>query len=74
MNSHVLVKIALLSKRLAAAQNWTYIRFFLGVRSQVIEKIVPFLKTSLAVMKLTEKNLGPSLTFRLKIFNVFEGP
>ena len=42
--------------------------------SQVVEKIVPFLETSLTPMELTQENLSPSLAFRFEIFDIFERP
>jgi hypothetical protein len=50
MDTHVLIQVALLSERLAAAKDWAYKRFLLGVRSEVIEKIVPFFEASSACL------------------------
>ncbi len=40
--------------------------------SQVVEKIVPFLETSLAAMELTQEDLGPSFALWLEVFDIFE--
>jgi hypothetical protein len=68
----VFVEIALLGEGLATAKDRTYKRFFLGVASKVVEKIVPFLETSLAAVELTQKNLSPSLALWLEVFDIFE--
>jgi hypothetical protein len=46
VDAHVLIQVALLSERLAAAKDWADKRFLLGVGSEVIEKIVPFFEAS----------------------------
>jgi hypothetical protein len=48
MDTHVLIQVALLSEGLAAAKDWADKRFLLGVRSEVIEKVVPFFEASSA--------------------------
>jgi hypothetical protein len=68
----MLVKVALLGEGLAAAKDWTHEGLLLGVTSQVIEKIVPFFETSLAPIELAQEDLGPSLAFRFKVFDIFE--
>ncbi len=50
MDAHVLIQVALLSERLAAAKDWADKRFLLGVGSEVIEKIVPFFEASSACL------------------------
>ena len=72
VNTHMLIQIAFLGKRLAAAKYWAHKWLLLSVRSEMIKKIVPFLKTSLTSLKLAKEDLCPSLTFRLKIFYVFK--
>lgn len=72
MNAHVLVQIAFLSKRLAAAEDWTYKRLLLSVWSQMVEKIVPFLKASLASFEFTEEYLCPALALWFKVLNILE--
>ena len=52
MDAHVLIQVALLSERLAAAKDWADKRFLLGVGSEVIEKIVPFFEASRACFEL----------------------
>ena len=66
------VEIALLGEGLATAKDRTYEGFFLGVASQVVEKIVPFLETSLASLVFAEEHLGPSLALRFEIFDILE--
>jgi len=73
MDSHMFVKIALLGEGLGASENWAHKRFLLGVASQMIKEIVPFLKASLTAMELTQEYLGPTFTLRLKVFNILEG-
>ena len=68
----MLIQVTLLGEGLATAKDRTYKRFFLGVPSKVVEKIVPFLETSLAAVELTQKNLSPSLALWLEIFDIFE--
>jgi hypothetical protein len=70
----MLIQVTLLGEGLATAKDRTYERFFLGVASQVVEKIVPFLETSLTPMELTQEHLSPSLALRFEIFDIFERP
>ena len=66
------IQVTLLGEGLGTAKNRTHEGFLLGVASQVVEKIVPFLETSLAPMELTQKHLSPSLALRFEIFDIFE--
>ena len=72
MNPHMFVKIAFLSERLAASEDRANKGFFLSMRSQVVEQIMPFLEASAASFELAQKYLCPSLTFRLEVFNIFK--
>ena len=68
----MLVEVALLGEGLGAAEDRAHEGLLLGVAPQVIEKIVPFFETSLAPMELAQEDLGPSLAFRFKVFDIFE--
>ena len=72
MNAHVFVKVALLSERLAAAEDWAHKRLLLGVRAEMIEEIVPLFKASCAGFELIQENLCPPLALRLEIFYILK--
>jgi len=72
VNPHVFVEVALLSERLAASEDRAHKGLLLGVRTQVVEKIMPFLEASAAGFELTQENLCPSLALWLEVFNIFE--
>ncbi len=68
----MLIQVTLLGEGLATAKDRTHKRFFLGVATQVVEKIVPFFETSLAAVELTQEDLGPSFALWLEVFDIFE--
>ena len=68
----MLIQVALLGEGLATPKDRTHEGFFLGVATQVVEKIVPFFETSLAAMELTQEDLGPSFALWLEVFDIFE--
>lgn len=72
MDSHMLVKIALLSEGLIASENWTNEWLLLCVRTQMVEEVVPFFKDTSAVLVLAKENLSPPFAFRFKVFNIFK--
>lgn len=72
MDTHVLIQVALLSERLAAAEDWTDERFLLGVGPEVIEKVVPFFEASCARLVFAQKYLSPSLALWLKVFYILK--
>lgn len=74
MDAHVLVEIALLRECLAAAEHRAREGFLLGVRTQVVEQIVPLLESLWALAVLADERLSPTLTFFFEVLYVLEGP
>lgn len=68
----MLIQIAFLSKLLTTTIDWTLERFFLGVRSEVIEEIVPFFEVPFAVFVLAEEHLTPALALILEVSHILK--
>jgi hypothetical protein len=69
MSAHVLQYIAFLGETKVALVNWTYKGFLTCMDPKVVKKIVPFSKNFLAILEITQENLGPSFgTIFLRLY------
>ena len=65
------VQITFLRKLVLAAIYRTVIGSLLGVRSQVVEKIVPLFEAFFALFELTKEDLAPTLGVGSQISHIF---
>ena len=66
---NMLIHVTLLTKIQVTLLYRTNEGSFFGMSSYMIKEIVPLSKHFLALIDITNKNLGPSVSFRIKIFN-----